>query len=154
MAYKAILKQNCVASNMSFEKRLSPFCEIVIGNQVIRTQVSHGGGQQPVWNDSFTFRITQKDIEMHLSIIDSENNTRTIEDHRGNKIGHCIIPLDQVISELSVQGTYEIFDERGISSGDVTLLIEFDPEFSAYQYMPNNINTKKYQVLLDKKGIK
>ena len=90
--------------------RMDPYAKCTIGGTVHQTQVAWNQSKNPVWQDTFNYRVNGEQ-SMHVAVYDKDTTTR--DDY----IGECTIPLQQVYSNRQQSGWYNLTRRGGRNAG-------------------------------------
>lgn len=104
--------------------KMDPYCEISIGGQVYKTQVALNQGMNPVWSDSFSFKLNGEQF-MNIRCLDQDVG-------RDDLIGETQIPLNDIISKRVYSGWYPVFAGKTAKNpaqpaGQIFLATEYIP---------------------------
>ena len=99
--------------------KADPYARLRIGVQEFATKSNPGGGKNPVWNEEFTFEISnEKDME--IEVLDKE----TVGDDKF--MGRCRVSIVEWIANQEFKGDLELQDKTGKGVGRITLAVRFE----------------------------
>eukprot|EP01006_Ploeotia_vitrea_P031625 TRINITY_DN63957_c0_g1_i1.p1 TRINITY_DN63957_c0_g1~~TRINITY_DN63957_c0_g1_i1.p1 ORF type:complete len:596 (-),score=78.50 TRINITY_DN63957_c0_g1_i1:113-1900(-) len=99
--------------------KADPYAKLRVGTQEYSTKPNAGGGKNPIWNEEFSFDISNE-REMEVEVLDKE----TVGTDKF--MGRCKVSIMEWIANGRFEGDLEIQDKAGKPVGRVTLSVKFE----------------------------
>ena len=99
--------------------KADPYCRIRIGTQEFLTKHNPGGGKNPIWNEEFSFDISNE-REIDLEVLDKE----TVGNDKF--MGACKASIMEWIANGRFEGELDLTDKANKPVGRVTLAVKFE----------------------------
>jgi serine/threonine-protein phosphatase 2B regulatory subunit len=99
--------------------KADPYAKLRIGTQEFSTKPNPGGGKNPVWNEEFTFDISNEK-EMEIELLDKE----TVGNDKF--MGRCKVSIIEWIANGRFEGDLDLQDKMNKPVGKVTISCRFD----------------------------
>lgn len=99
--------------------KADPYAKLRIGTQEFSTKPNPGGGKNPVWNEEFTFDISnEKDMEIELLDKETVGNDKFM--------GRCKVSIIEWIANGRFEGDLDLQDKMNKPVGKVTISAKFE----------------------------
>lgn len=99
--------------------KADPYAKLRIGTQEFSTKPNPGGGKNPVWNEEFTFDISnEKDMEIELLDKETVGNDKFM--------GRCKVSIIEWIANGRFEGDLDLQDKMNKPVGKVTIAARFE----------------------------
>jgi Ca2+-dependent lipid-binding protein len=95
--------------------KMDPFVKIKHGQRTYSTRVLNECGANPVWNQTFEFRVESPQDMLHITCME---NDLLIDDF----IGECSVKIYQVLNKYGRDRVLVLYDSRGQKT--MNLMIE------------------------------
>jgi serine/threonine-protein phosphatase 2B regulatory subunit len=99
--------------------KADPYARLRIGTQEFSTKPNPGGGKNPIWNEEFTFDISNEK-EMEVEVLDKE----TVGNDKF--MGRCKVSIIEWIANGRFEGDLDIQDKANKPVGRISLAASFD----------------------------
>jgi len=99
--------------------KADPYCKIRVGTQEFSTKPNAGGGKNPIWNEEFSFDISNE-REMEVEVLDKE----TVGTDKF--MGKCRVSIMEWIANGRFEGDLEVQDKSNKPVGRVTFSVKFE----------------------------
>lgn len=99
--------------------KADPFARLRIGTQEFSTKPNPGGGKNPIWNEEFTFDISNEK-ELEIEVMDKE----TVGNDKF--MGRCKVSIIEWIANGRFEGDLELQDKMNKPVGRVSIAARFD----------------------------
>jgi serine/threonine-protein phosphatase 2B regulatory subunit len=105
--------------------KADPYAKLRVGTQEFSTKPNPGGGKNPIWNEEFSFDISNE-REIDVEVLDKE----TVGNDKF--MGQCQVSIMEWIANGKFDGDLDLLDKAGKPVGRVTLSVKFErPNASA-----------------------
>ncbi len=99
--------------------KADPYCKLRIGTQEFSTKHNAGGGKNPVWNEEFSFDISnEKDMEVEVLDKETVGNDKFM--------GRCKVSIMEWIATGRFEGDLDLQDKANKPVGRVTIAVRFE----------------------------
>jgi Ca2+-dependent lipid-binding protein len=99
--------------------KADPFTRLRIGTQEFSTKPNPGGGKNPIWNEEFTFDISNE-REMEVEVMDKE----TVGNDKF--MGRSKVSIMEWIANGRFEGDLDLLDKANKNVGRITVAVRFD----------------------------
>ena len=99
--------------------KADPYCRLRVGIQEFTTKHNPGGGKNPIWNEEFSFDISNE-RELEMEVLDKE----TVGNDKF--MGSCKVSIMEWIASGRFEGDVDLLDKAGKNVGHVTLAVKFE----------------------------
>ena len=99
--------------------KADPYSKLRIGTQEYSTKPNPGGGKNPIWNEEFTFDISNEK-EMEIEVLDKE----TVGNDKF--MGRCKVSIIEWIANGRFEGDLDLQDKMNKPVGRVTVACRFE----------------------------
>lgn len=99
--------------------KADPYAKLRVGTQEFSTKPNPGGGKNPIWNEEFTFDISNEK-EMEFEIMDKE----TVGNDKF--MGRCKVSIMEWIANGRFEGDLDLQDKSAKPVGRVTVAVKFE----------------------------
>jgi len=99
--------------------KADPFARLRIGTQEFSTKPNPGGGKNPIWNEEFSFDISNEK-ELELEVLDKE----TVGNDKF--MGRCRVSIIEWIANGRFEGDLDLQDKMNKPVGRVSIAVRFD----------------------------
>ena len=99
--------------------KADPYAKLRIGTQEFSTKPNPGGGKNPIWNEEFTFDISNEK-EMEIELLDKE----TVGNDKF--MGRCKVSIIEWIANGRFEGDLDLQDKMNKPVGRVSISCRFD----------------------------
>ena len=99
--------------------KADPYCKLRVGTQEFNTKPNAGGGKNPIWNEEFSFDISNE-REMEVEVLDKE----TVGTDKF--MGRCKVSIMEWIANGRFEGDLEVQDKSNKPVGRVTVSVKFE----------------------------
>ena len=99
--------------------KADPYSKLRIGTQEFNTKPNAGGGKNPIWNEEFSFDISNE-RDMEVEVLDKE----TVGNDKF--MGRCKVSIMEWIANGRFEGDLEVQDKSSKPVGRVTLSVKFE----------------------------
>ncbi|RYZ13640.1 MAG: hypothetical protein EOO70_08390, partial [Myxococcaceae bacterium] len=99
--------------------KADPFSRLRVGTQEFSTKPNPGGGKNPIWNEEFSFDISNEK-EMEIEVLDKEQV--------GNDkfMGRCKVSIIEWIANGRFEGDLDLQDKTNKPVGSISLSVKFE----------------------------
>jgi len=99
--------------------KADPYARLRIGTQEFSTKPNPGGGKNPIWNEEFSFDISnERDMEVEVMDKETVGNDKFM--------GRCKVSIMEWIANGRFDGDLDLSDKAGKPVGRVTISASFD----------------------------
>lgn len=99
--------------------KADPYCKMRVGTQEYSTKPNPGGGKNPIWNEEFTFDISnERDIEIEVLDKETVGNDKFM--------GRCKVSIMEWIANGRFEGDLDVTDKTNKNVGRVTIAAKFE----------------------------
>lgn len=99
--------------------KADPYSRLRVGTQEFSTKPNPGGGKNPVWNEEFTFDISNEK-EMEIEVLDKE----TVGNDKF--MGRCKVSIIEWIANGRFEGDLDLQDKMGKPVGRISIACRFE----------------------------
>eukprot|EP01042_Synura_sphagnicola_P027341 gene27341-35311_t len=116
---KACLRGVELKAGQGMFGKADPYCRLRVGIQEFTTKHNPGGGKNPIWNEEFSFDISNE-RELEMEVLDKE----TVGNDKF--MGSCKVSIMEWIASGRFEGDVDLLDKAGKNVGHVTLAVKFE----------------------------
>ncbi|CAH1768929.1 504_t:CDS:2, partial [Entrophospora sp. SA101] len=99
-----------------------PYVKLWIEKEYPQRTKTQVGTLEPVWNETFTFKLKDNDKVLHLKVFDSDGP----DPKKDDELGETKIKLDEAFQKGKIDKTIKLPTWLGLfSEGEVTTKLEF-----------------------------
>lgn len=99
--------------------KADPYAKLRIGGQEFSTKPNPGGGKNPIWNEEFSFDISnEKDMEVEVLDKETVGNDKFM--------GRCKVSIIEWIANGRFEGDLDLQDKLNKPVGSVTISVRFE----------------------------
>ncbi len=102
----------------AFMGKCDPFCRLTLGTQQVFTKVHSNGGKNPLWGDSFDFKVLNEKT-LCLEVLDKEVTGPD------KPIGKMEVTILDWLAKGSFDGNIDILDSNQAPAGKINLSVKF-----------------------------
>ena len=99
--------------------KADPYAKLRIGTQEFNTKPNPGGGKNPIWNEEFSFDISNE-RDMEVEVLDKE----TVGNDKF--MGRCKVSIMEWIANGRFEGDLDLVDKTNKPVGRVTIAVKFE----------------------------
>jgi len=108
--------------NKDAEGKSDPYVKLWIEREHPQRTKTQVGTLEPVWNETFTFKLNDNNKVLHLKVFDSDGP----DPKKDDELGETKINLEEVFQKGKIEKTVKLPTWLGLfSEGEVTTKLEF-----------------------------